>query len=77
MDRSDVVCFRRRPLETVNAVLEDTKLLFCLRSTADTGALNAADFCTEERNIILVLRSERRCELVAKYCTVLPQRLTW
>jgi len=54
MDRRDDVCFRRRPLETVNAVLEDTQLLFCLRSSADTGALNAADFCTEERNIIFV-----------------------
>ena len=55
MDRRDDVCFRRRPLETVfNAVLEDTKALFCLRSSADKGALLAAAFgSTDERNIIL------------------------
>lgn len=67
MDRRDDVCFRRRPLETVfNAVLEDTKALFCLRSSADKGALLAAAFgSTDERNIILFYfkRAGRRCSL--------------
>lgn len=55
MDRRDTLCCRR-PLETViNAFLEDTKVLFCLRSSADKGVLNAADFCiAEERNMIFI-----------------------
>lgn len=54
MDRRDTLCCRR-PLETgINAFLEDKKVLFCLRSSADKGALNAADFCAEERNMIFL-----------------------
>lgn len=54
MDRRDTLCCRR-PLETViNAFLEDRKVLICLRSSADKGVLNAADFFAEERNMIFL-----------------------
>jgi hypothetical protein len=60
MDRRYAVCFRR-PLETViNAVLDDTKVLFGLRSSADNGAALIAAFGTDERNILLFSMERRR-----------------
>jgi len=57
MDRRCAVCFRR-PLQTdINAVLEGKKVQFGLRSSAVQGAALIAAFGTDERNILLCVRS--------------------